>query len=231
MSTTTLRKSGGWTALIAGCLEILGLVFLILFFALELPLESSSLRFGYLSDVTPIITAPVNLVLIVILFLLQRKDSPGLAAMAAILGFTGVLITASTNIRFVSGEITLEKQIQLFYMSMVFLGAWHILVNFLARQTGLLPSRLTTLGVLVGMGQVMMFVSSVILGGYEEIFLSSFDGIAQNTGLLVSLIIGIPMVLIGYLCAPIWLVWLGRVLIRENTRVPSLKESESMNKN
>ena len=228
MSTHILRKYGGWAAMGAGCLEILGLVFLILFFVLELPQGiASTLRFGYFSDVMPIIAAPVNLVVMFILFLLLRKDSPGLGAIAVTLGFTGILMTAWTNIRFIAGEINLEKQIQLFYISMAFLGAWHLLVNFLARQIGFLPSRLSTFGVLVGIGQVVMFISSVILGGYEEIVLSGFDGITQDMRFLASLVIGIPMVLIGYLGAPFWLVWLGRVLVRKDTRRPFLDQSDS----
>lgn len=220
MSTNLLRRYGGWAALLAGTLEILGLVFLLLFFALELPQNSNSMRFGYLSDVTPIIAAPVSLVLVVILFLLQRKESPGLSVIAAILGATGILITAWTNIRFVSGEILLEQQIELFYVSMAFLGSWHILVNSLARQNGLLPSRLSTFGVLVGVGQLIMFLHSLILGG--------FDGITQDIRLLASLVIGIPVTLIGYLCAPIWLVWLGRVLVREDTRIHSMNPLASV---
>lgn len=109
MSTNVLKRYGGWTALLAGSLEILVLVFLTLFFAVELP-QVSSMRFGYLSDVTPIIAAPVKLALVVILFLLQRKDSPGLGAIAAILGIAGILITAWTNMRFVSGEIMLRSR-------------------------------------------------------------------------------------------------------------------------
>jgi hypothetical protein len=221
MSTNVLRRYGGWAALVAGSLEILGLVFLLLFFTLELPQESnSSLRFGYLSDVTPVIVAPVKLCLVVILFLLQRKDSPGLGATAAILGITGILITAWTNIRFVSGEIGLEKQIQLFYISMAFLGSWHILVNALARQNGFLPSRLATFGLLVGIGQLIMFLNSLILGGYDEMVLSGFDGITQDIRLLASLVIGIPAALVGFLGAPIWLMWLGRTLVRDDQPMP-----------
>lgn len=228
MSTNLLRRYGGWAALLAGTLEILGLVFLLLFFALELPQNSNSMRFGYLSDVTPIIAAPVSLILVVILFLLQRKESPGLSVIAAILGATGILITAWTNIRFVSGEILLEQQIELFYVSMAFLGSWHILVNSLARQNRLLPSRLSTFGVLVGVGQLIMFLHSLILGGFDEMALSGFDGITQDIRLLASLVIGIPVTLIGYLCAPIWLVWLGRVLVREDTRIHSMNPLASV---
>lgn len=226
MSTHTLRKSGGWAALIAGCLQILGLIFLILFFAIELPQgDASNLRFGYLSDVTPIIFAPVFLVVVVMLFLLQRKDSPALSAIAAILGSIGTLMTAWTNIRFVSGAISLEKQIQLFYLAMAFFGSWHLLINLLARRKGSLPSRLTTFGILVGVGQLIMYVGSVILGGFEDM---DFDRILQDIPLLVSLIIAIPMVLIGYLGAPFWLVSLGRALLREHTGVSSPDESDSL---
>ena len=229
MSTNVLRKYGGWTALLAGSLEILGLIFLILFFALELPQESSSrLRFGYLSDVTPIIAAPVKLLLVVILFLLQRKDSPGVGIFTALQGMAGILLTAWTNIRFVSGEIMLEKQIQLFYLSMAFLGPWHILVNFLARQKGLLPSRLATFGLLIGAGQLIMFISSVTLGGYEEMVFSGFDGIMQNLRLLASLAIGIPVTLIGYLGAPFWLVLAGRAFIHDHTKTQSLNQLDSL---
>jgi hypothetical protein len=226
MSTHALRRYGGWTALLAGTLEILALVFLILFFAVELPRGDSSMRFGYLSDVTPVIAAPVQLALVVVLFLLQRKDTPALGAIAAILGATGILLTAWTNIRFVSGEIGLEKQIELFYLSMAFFGSWHILVNTLARREGLLPSRLAAFGVLVGVGQLIMFLSSSILGGYDEMVSPGFDRVMQDPRLLLSLAIGIPMVLLGYVGAPLWLVWLGRALIRDHLGLPAFHGNE-----
>src|SRR5215208_7379054 len=157
MSTDLLRRYGGWAALAAGSVEILGMIFLILFFALELPPGSAStLRFGYLSDVTPIIVAPVNITVIVMIFLLQRKHAPGLSAIAAILGIAGILITTWTNIMFVSEKITLEQQVQLFYLSLTFLGPWHILVNSLARHDGSFPSPLTMFGILVGTGQLIL---------------------------------------------------------------------------
>lgn len=214
MSTNVLRKYGGWAALLAGALEILVLVFLLLFFALELPQNSSSMRFGYLSDVTPIIAAPVKLGVVVLLFLFQRKDSPGLGAIAATLGITGILIM-------------LEKQIQLFYISMAFLGSWHILVNALARKNGFLPSRLAAFGLLVGVGQLVMFTSSLILGGYDEMVLSGFDAATMDFRLLVSLVIGIPAALVGFLGAPIWLVWLGRTLIRDDQTMPFPQKLET----
>ena len=122
----------------------------------------------------------------------------------------------------------LEEQIELFYRSMAFLGSWHILVNFLARQTGLLPSRLASFGILVGVCQVIMFISSLILGGYGEMVLSGFDVITRDIRLLASLVIGIFTALIGYLCAPIWLVWLGRILVREDTRMYSPNQPASL---
>src|SRR4030095_13118082 len=135
MSTDRLRRYTGWAALVAGGLETLGLVFLILFFVLELPQgDASTLRFGYLSDVTPILVAPVNVIVMLMIFLLQRKHAPVLSTLAILLGHAGILLTASTNIRFVSDKISLEQQTQLFYLSLAFLGPWHVLVNALARH-------------------------------------------------------------------------------------------------
>jgi hypothetical protein len=215
---------------VAGSVEILGIVFLILFFALELPQGyTSTLRFGYLSDVTPIIVAPVNVIVIVTIFLLQRKYALNLSIIAAILGIAGILLTAWTNIMFVSEKISLEQQVQLFYISLACLGPWHILVNSLARHNSSLPSRLTTFGILVGMGQVIMWVSSFLLGGYDDMLSSSSTSIMTNIPLLISLAIGIPMALLGYLGAPIWLVWLGQTLLHRYTRIPSLNNLDPTN--
>lgn len=230
MSTERLRRSAGWVALLAGSIEILGLVFLILFFALELPRGSASnLRFGYLSDVTPILVAPVNLIVIVMILLLQRKSAPRLSVLAAILGIAGILLTAWTNILFVSDRISLEQQIQLFYVSLAFLGPWHLLVNSIARRVHSLPSRLTIFGILVGIGQVTLCMSSFLFGGFDIMFSSSSTPIMTNIPLLIALAIGIPMALTGYVGAPIWLVWLGRTLLRNDNQALSLNNLDARN--
>jgi len=177
--------------------------------------------------VTPIIAAPVNLAVIVILFMLQRKDSPTLRAIAAILGITGILITAWSYIKLVSGDIMLEKQIQLFYISMAFLGSWHILVSSLARRNGLLPSRLAAFGVLVGVGQFIMLISAVALGWYDQMPSFSLAEMTKDIRLLIFLAIVIPAALLGYLGAPIWLVWLGRSLVRDDQTMPSPHKLEA----
>ena len=230
MSTDLLRRYTGGVALVAGSVEILGIVFLILFFALELPQgHTSTLRFGYLSDVTPIIVAPLNVFVIVMIFLLLRKHAPGLSTLAVILGISGILLTAWTNIMFVSEKISLEQQVQLFYISLAFLGPWHILINSLAWQAGMLPSRLIVFGNLVGTGQLIMCISSFLLGGYDDMLSSSSPAILTNLPLLISLAIGIPMALLGYLGAPIWLMWLGQTLLRSHDRMPSLNNLDATN--
>jgi hypothetical protein len=228
MSTDRLRRYAGWTALVAGSVEILGILFLILFFTLEFSQGSAStLRFGYLSDITPILIAPLNIIVMVMIFLLQRKHAPGWSTIAALLGIAGFSLTAWTNVMFVSEKILLEQQIQLFYISLACLGPWHILVNTLARQDDLLPSRLTVFGILVGIGQLSMYIGSFLLGGYDEMLSSSPTAIMTNIPLLISLAIGIPLVLIGYLGAPIWLVGLGQTLLRSWNRIPSLNDLDA----
>jgi hypothetical protein len=222
MATHQFRRYAGWAALLAGSLEIVGIVFLILFFAVELPEGySSTLRFGYLSDVTPILVAPINLILMVIIFLFQRKQALGWSILAVIFGMAGILLTAGTNIMFVLDKISLEQQVQRFYISLAFLGPWHILVNSLARHDGSLPSGLTIFGIIVGIGQVMMYMGSFLLGSYDDLVSSSSTAVMTNMSLLLSLAIGIPLALVGYLGAPIWLVWLGQSLIRKDSRKQS----------
>lgn len=228
MATYLLRRYTGCAALVAGGIEILGVICLILFFALELPQgRGSALRFGFLSDLLPIIAAPAFLVVVILVFLIQRKEAPEWSAIAALLGTAGILLTAWTNIKFISETITLEQQIQLFYVSLALLGPWHILVNFLAQQEVLLPSRLTTFGLLVGVSQVIMFILSFVLGGYDDMLASDSTAIRTNIPLLISLAIGIPMALLGYFSAPIWLVWLGRVFVRGNSGMPTLHSRQT----
>lgn len=212
MPTPRIVSYGGWAALAAGILELLGLLFLILFFALELPQgDSSSLRFGYLSDVTPIIVAPLNLIVALLIFLLLRKAAPVLSALALLPGVAGILITAGTNIMFLSERITLEQQVQWFYISLGFLGPWHILVNSAARKAGSLPRRLTTFGIWVGVGQMVLSLGALLLGRLD-LPAAGLEDIARSVPLLILLVIGVPMAGIGYLGAPFWLVWLGRAL-------------------
>ncbi len=166
--------------------------------------------------------------MIVLLFLLQRKQTPGLSIITAVLGVAGILLTAQTNILFVSEKISLEQQIQLFYLSLVFLGPWHILINLLGRRDSSLPSRLTMFGILVGIGQLILCISSLLLGGYEDMF-SSSTAILTNLPLLLSLMIGIPMALLGYIGTPIWLLWLGQTLLRSENQAPSPNKLNTMN--
>lgn len=230
MSTNVLRGFGSWAALAAGSIEVLGMIFLILFFAVELPQGiTSTLRFGFLSDLLPILAAPFVLAVMIVLSVDQHKTAPQLSVIAALLGIAGTLVVAGTNILFISEEITLEEQIQLFYVSIALLGFWHILVNYLARRDGFLPPRLTTFGLLVGVGQVMMFVVSLFLGGDDDMIWLSPRVIVNNIPLLISLAISGPMALVGYLGAPVWLLWLGRTHVINDTTMPSVHTLEERN--
>ena len=224
MLTHPLSRYGGWATLVAGIIGILATLSLFLFFAIEAPQGfDSAFRFGFLSDVLPIIAAPPALVVIAVLFQAQRKGAPQWSAVAALLGTTGVLILAATNILFVLGRITLEEQTQRYFISLVPMGLWHILVNTLARRDGFLPARLTWFGILVGVGQILSFVILYVLDGYNAMFSSNPAMIWANALSIISLVIGV----FGYIVPPIWLVWLGRVLVREANRNESIHTTAS----
>jgi hypothetical protein len=124
---------------------------------------------------------------------------------------------------FVSDKISLEQQTQLFFVSLALLGPWYIVVNSIARHHHSLPSRLTMFGILVGAGQLIVSISSFLLGGYDNLFSSSTAAIMTNIPLLIFLAIGIPMFLIGFLGAPVWLVWLGQTFLRSGNQSVSYR--------
>ena len=219
MSTHPFSRYGGWAALAAGSLGIFATVCLILFFAVEAPLGSASpFPFGFFSDILPIFAAPLAVVVYIVFYQAQWQSAPQWSTAAAGLGITGSTALAVVHTLFVMERINLEEQIAGYFLSMVPLGLWHLLVNTQARRDGTLPARLASFGVLMGACQVLSFVFLFVLGGYNASSSADLAAITANLPLLIFLMIAYPVSVLGYIGPPIWLVWLGQVLIRENTR-------------
>jgi hypothetical protein len=221
------RRYGGWAALAVGILGLLTILFTILFFAFEAPQAVKDVAqgntrfypFGFLSDLLPILASLSAWVVIVVLYRLERKGAPQLSAVAALLGIAGNLglVVGGTLIIFhdITGAetITVMQQILITLMSSGPLGLWQILVNYRARRDGLLPSRLTGFGILLGAGQMAEFVMLSLFGGWSAAATSSPAVVVSNYPLLIALIIGVGGGLVGYIGAPVWAIWLGRVFL------------------
>jgi hypothetical protein len=222
MITNQLRRYGGGAALAAGTIGLLVIFFTILFFAFEGQQAVKDVAqgitgfypFGFLSDALPILVALAAVVVIVVLYRLERKGAPQLSAVAALLGLAGNLGMAVGGILIVFHKITVMEQVQLLVISLGPLGLWQILVNYLARRDGLLPTRLTGFGILSGVGQVAAFVVFFLFGGLSAAASSNAASILSNYPLLISLVIGTVGGFLGYnIGAPVWAIWLGRVFL------------------
>jgi hypothetical protein len=214
-TTVSMTKTGGWAALAAGGIGILAATALILFFTFEAPQGGDGpYRFGFLSDILPIFSSALALVVVVVLYQAQRKSAPGRSAIAALLGIAGNLFLVVIYSLFVLDRITLEQQIQGYFVSLAPLGLWLILVNILGRNNGLLPSRLVKFGILVGVAQIFSFAFLYVLDGYNAMATNPAM-VTANALLLISLVVGILMGVLGYFGSPIWLAWLGGVVLRE----------------
>ena len=227
MLTSQLRPYGGRAALAAGSTGLLTILFTILFFTFEAQQAVKDVAqgvtrfypFGFLSDLLPVLASLLAWVVIVVLYRLERKGAPQLSAVAALLGITGNLGIAVGGILIMFHDITgahtitVTEQILITLMASGPLGLWQILVSYRARRDGLLPSRLTGFGILLGAGQMAAFVMLSLFGGWSAAASSNAALILSNYPLLISLVIGVGGGLIGYIGAPIWAIWLGRVFL------------------
>jgi hypothetical protein len=227
MLANQLRRYGGGAAFAVGIMGLLTILFTILFFAFEAPQAVKDIAqgitrfypFGFLSDLLPILASLSAWVVIVVLYQLERKGAPQLSAVAALLGIAGNLGIAVGGILIMFHDITgahtitVMEQILITLMSSGPLGLWQILVSYRARRDGLLPSHLTGFGILLGAGQMAAFVMLSLFGGWSAAASSSPAVILSNYPLLISLVIGVGGGLVGYIGAPVWAIWLGRVFL------------------
>jgi hypothetical protein len=224
MITNQQRRYGGGAALAVGVVGFLAILFSILFFAFEAPQAVKDVAqgiagfypFGFLSDALPILVALAGVVVIVVLYGLERKGAPQLSVVAALLGIVGNLGIAVSSILIVFHAITVNEQILITFICSGPLGLWQILVSYRARRDGLFPPRLTRFGILIGAGQVTEFVMFILFGGFGAAASSNAAAILSNIPLLITLAIGTIGGLLAYLGAPIWSIWLGRLFLSMN---------------
>jgi hypothetical protein len=224
MLTSQQRRYGGGAALAVGIVSFLTIFFSILFFAFEAPQAVKDVAqgitgfypLGFLSDALPILAALAGGVVIVVLHRLERKSAPQLSVVAAVLGIVGNLGIAVSSLLIVFHAITVMQQILITFICSGPLGLWQILVSDRARRAGLLPSRLTRFGILIGAGQVTEFVMFILFGGFGAAASSNAAAILSNIPLLISLAIGTIGGLLAYLGAPVWSIWLGRLFLSMN---------------
>jgi hypothetical protein len=207
---------GARSALASGLLSLIGLVFLLLFYGLEAPslMEAGTtdrwVLFGRTNDALVGLAALAAIPLAARLHGSWRARAPGLSAAALAVGVAAMLLIGATQLAYAAALIPSAIQAALIGVLFVGIGAWLAVVN-LGPADPALRSRLRWLGVATGVGYVLVALIALLYastGGGDPavVFANPLVALAAGLGLLGSNV--------GY---PVWAIWLGRRLVREDT--------------
>ena len=142
----------GWSAILSGVVDLVGTVFLILFFALEAPQilkcgePSTPPLFGTLNDATFVLVALFLIPVALALHARERTQAPALSWITLAIGLASLLAIATTQVLYVPRLLSSVQQSPLLTTSLGTMGLWLLLANALAWRGGTLPTGLSGLG-------------------------------------------------------------------------------------
>ena len=219
MTTARLLDSRfvGWSAILSGIVDLVGTVFLILFFALEAPQilqsgePSTPPLFGTLNDATFVLVALFLVPVALALHARERAPAPALSWITLAIGLASLLAIATTQVLYVPRLLSSVQQSPLLTTSLGTMGLWLLLANALAWRGGTLPRGLSGLGIAVGLSLMLMPVTYFAAGGSDMVK----DPSAGLSNPLVIAGFVLPMLGIG-IGLPAWAILTGRFLLRES---------------
>ena len=209
----------GWSAILSGAIDLIGFVFLLLFFALEAPLWIQSGEpdtpplFGTISDASSIFVALFMIPVAVALNKINRSQHPTLSLISLIIGMTGMLATAIIQALYVTRLIQTTQEGILVGIASAFTGLWMILVNVLGRAANL-PRGLAWLGIVAGVS-IILPVAIIAIGG--SAFLDDPSIGLSNPLFMFAFAASVLGVSVGY---AIWVILLGRLFLTGKLPMP-----------
>ena len=216
----------GWSAILSGAINLIGFVFLLLFFALEAPRWIQSGEpdtpplFGTLNDASFIFVALFMIPVAVALNKMNRSQSPTFSLISLIIGMIGMLAMVIIQALYVPRLIQTAQQGILLNIALLFIGLWMILVNALGRAAHL-PRGLAWLGILVGVSIILLPVAVIAIGG--SAFLDDPSIALSNPLFMFAFAAGVLGFSIGY---AIWAILLGRLFLTGKLPMPDLESLE-----
>lgn len=135
-----IRAAGGF-AIVSGILSAIGVVFLIVMFALfATPSTTLGLTFGMLNDICVaiqyLLTIPIALALYRIL---MPYDAP-LIWIATVIGIGAMVVIIVLQLLLVFGIVTFQMQVVWVSLAILIVGGWLVITGLVARSTGRLPN-------------------------------------------------------------------------------------------
>jgi len=212
----------GWSAILSGAVDLIGFVFLLLFFALEAPrwIQSGEPNppplFGTLNDASFIFVALFMIPVAVALNKMTRFQSPTFSLISLIIGMSGMLATVMIQALYVPRLIQTAQQGILVNIALVFIGLWMILVNLLGRAGATnLPRGLAWLGIVAGVSIILLPVAYLAVGSSALLDNPSIG--LSNPLFMFGFATGILGFSIGY---AIWAILLGRLFLTGKLPMP-----------
>src|SRR5262249_53779515 len=147
-------RYAGWSAYISAGLAIMGIVFFVLFYALEAPRLVSTGKegptfFGTLNDIAALFEYLFMLPLTVVLYWLTSSRG-GLSWVAMVVGIVGMLTAVIAQALLVARVISFTVNLPFVLAAFTLIGLWMVLANHLGRRGGALSLGLAWLGELTG---------------------------------------------------------------------------------
>lgn len=135
-----IHAAGGF-AIVSGILSAIGVVFLIVMFALfATPSTTLGLTFGMLNDICVaiqyLLTIPIALALYRIL---MPYDAP-LIRIATVIGIGAMVVIIVLQLLLVFGIVTFQMQVVWVSLAILIVGGWLVITGLVARSTGRLPN-------------------------------------------------------------------------------------------
>jgi len=212
----------GWSAILSGVVDLLGLVFLILFYVLEAPqiLESGEPStpplFGTLNDASFIFVALFMIPPALALHMLLQLKTPTLARVTLMIGLLGLLAGAIVQLLYVPRVISSAQSSPWLTLSIGIIGVWMTMVNLLGRRGGNLAGGLSWLGMITGVLMSLLPVTYVVGGGSEIV--NDPSASLSNPFIVTGFVISTFGFAILY---PIWAIWIGRSFLLRKLTLPS----------
>lgn len=214
----------GWSAILSGTIDLMGFVFLLIFFALEAPRwiqsgePSTPPLFGTLNDASFIFVALFMIPVAVMLHKMAQRQNPTFSSISLIVGMTGLLATGIVQALYVPRLIQTAQQGILSGIGLGLIGLWMILVNAQGHAAQL-PRGLAWFGILAGVSIIQLPVAVIAIGG--PAFLDNPSIALNNPLFMFAFVAGVLGISIGY---AIWAIWLGRLFLTGKLPMPD-KES------
>ena len=168
MDDSRFIRFAGWCAYLSAAMTVLGLVTLMIFFAL-ISQQGIGNIWGPINDATSVILALTNIVLLVALHRLYRSVASMTSLVAVIVGVAAMLVAAVMQSLLILKVIAFAATAVAVPAAFGVFGAALIVYCLLARRAAAWSKRLVWFGILAGAGYVLTIVGWIACGTQSPI--------------------------------------------------------------